>query len=87
MSEKRKCGFWSMSAELVRAIASKGGKTAHAKGTAHKWTSETAREAGRKGGKAPHCNRPKPAEKAKCDCDDPDYFAGQCIMPVAHAEE
>lgn len=33
-----------------RAIASKGGKAAHAKGTAHEWTSDEAREAGRKGG-------------------------------------
>ena len=35
-----------------REIASKGGKAAHAKGTAHEWTSEEAREAGRKGGEA-----------------------------------
>jgi len=33
-----------------RAIASKGGRAAHAKGTAHEWTSDEAREAGRKGG-------------------------------------
>jgi hypothetical protein len=33
-----------------RAIASKGGKAAHAKGTAHQFTPEEAREAGRKGG-------------------------------------
>lgn len=33
-----------------RAIASQGGKTAHQKGTAHQWTSETARAAGRLGG-------------------------------------
>lgn len=33
-----------------RAIASKGGKAAHAKGTAHKWTREECREMGRKGG-------------------------------------
>jgi len=32
-----------------REIASKGGKAAHQKGTAHEWTSEEAREAGRKG--------------------------------------
>lgn len=35
--------------EKRRAIASKGGKAAHALGRAHKWTSEEAREAGRKG--------------------------------------
>jgi general stress protein YciG len=33
-----------------RDIASKGGKAAHAKGTAHEWTAEEARRAGRKGG-------------------------------------
>ena len=33
-------------------IASKGGKAAHEKGTAHEFTSEEAREAGRKGGLA-----------------------------------
>lgn len=43
-------GFAGMSREKVRAIASKGGRAAHAKGTAHEWTSEEARRAGRKGG-------------------------------------
>ena len=43
-------GFAAMDAEKQRAIASKGGKAAHEKGTAHEWTSEEAREAGRKGG-------------------------------------
>jgi len=37
-----------------RDIASKGGRAAHQKGTAHEWTSEEAREAGRKGGMASH---------------------------------
>ena len=37
-----------------RDIASKGGKAAHQKGTAHEWTAEEAREAGRKGGIASH---------------------------------
>jgi hypothetical protein len=37
-----------------KEIASKGGKAAHQKGTAHEWTSEEAREAGRKGGMASH---------------------------------
>jgi len=37
-----------------REIASKGGKAAHAKGTAHEFTAEEAREAGRKGGQAAH---------------------------------
>ena len=40
-----------------RDIASKGGKAAHQKGTAHEWTSEEARDAGRKGGIASHRRR------------------------------
>jgi hypothetical protein len=40
-----------------REIASKGGRAAHAKGTAHQFTSEEAREAGRKGGQAVSRNR------------------------------
>jgi general stress protein YciG len=43
-------GFASLTPEQRKVIASKGGKTAHAKGTAHEWTSEEAKEAGRKGG-------------------------------------
>jgi len=39
-----------MSADKQREIASKGGRAAHEKGTAHEWTSEEARTAGRKGG-------------------------------------
>jgi hypothetical protein len=37
-----------------RVIASRGGKAAHQKGTAHEWSSEEARVAGRKGGMASH---------------------------------
>ena len=47
-------GFASMDRNKQREIASKGGKAAHQKGTAHEWTSEEAREAGRKGGMASH---------------------------------
>ena len=39
-----------MSLDKQREIASKGGRAAHLKGTAHQWTSEEARAAGRKGG-------------------------------------
>jgi general stress protein YciG len=52
-------GFASMDPEKQRAIASKGGRTAHQKGTAHEWTPAEAREAGRKGGIASH-RRPPP---------------------------
>lgn len=42
-----------------RAIASKGGKASHERGTGHEWTTETAREAGRKGGQASRGGRGK----------------------------
>ena len=50
-------GFASMDPDKQREIASKGGKAAHQKGTAHEWTSEEARQAGRKGGMASHRNK------------------------------
>lgn len=43
---------YRISPERRREIASLGGKEAHRRGKAHKWTSEEAQEAGRKGGKA-----------------------------------
>ena len=43
-------GFASMDPKKQKMIASKGGRAAHAKGTAHKWTSAEARAAGKKGG-------------------------------------
>ena len=39
-----------MSPDKQREIASKGGRAAHEKGTAHEWTPDEARTAGRKGG-------------------------------------
>lgn len=49
MNNHRK-GFASMSLEKRREIAGKGGRAAHARGTAHQFTKEEAREAGRLGG-------------------------------------
>ena len=46
-----------MSRDKQREIASKGGKAAHAKGRAHEWSAEEAREAGRKGGIESHRRR------------------------------
>ncbi len=48
--DKQRRGFASMDHEKRREIASKGGRAAHQKGTAHEWTPEEARKAGRKGG-------------------------------------
>jgi len=50
-------GLASMDRTKQREIASKGGRAAHAKGTAHEWSSAEAREAGRKGGMASHRHR------------------------------
>ncbi len=53
-SPPRKRGFAAMDPERVKAIASKGGVAAHAKGTAHQFSTEEAKRAGRKGGTAFH---------------------------------
>ena len=55
-------GFAGMDEEKQREIASKGGKAAHEKGTAHEFDSEEAREAGRKGGEAVSQDREHMAE-------------------------
>jgi general stress protein YciG len=47
---KSRRGFASMTPERLREIASKGGKSAHLKGVAHRFTSEEAKLAGKKGG-------------------------------------
>jgi general stress protein YciG len=74
---RRPRGFAAMDRKLVSEIARKGGKAAHSAGTAHEFTSEEAREAGRKGGHASHANRRKliadkpelPAETEKPQTD------------------
>lgn len=48
--EKKGRGFAGMDPEAQRKISSMGGKAAHAKGTAHEFNAEEAREAGKKGG-------------------------------------
>jgi len=50
-AKKGKQGFASMSPDLVKAIASKGGRHAWKLGLAHKWTPAEASAAGRKGGR------------------------------------
>ena len=67
---RAKRGFAAMDQNKQREIASKGGKAAHEKGTAHEWTGEEAKEAGRKGGAASHrhgrrigSDEPAPAEQ------------------------
>jgi general stress protein YciG len=61
-------GFAGMDRAQVRALASRGGKAAHEQGTAHEFTSEEARAAGRKGGLASHKPRDsKPAPSGESD--------------------
>src|SRR5687768_6464743 len=50
-------GFASMNTEKQREIARKGGRAAHEKGTAHEFTTDEARAAGRKGGERVSANR------------------------------
>ena len=57
MSSTSNRGFASMDREKQREIASKGGKAAHMKGTAHEFTADEARQAGRKGGVTVSQNR------------------------------
>lgn len=49
--KRRPRGFETLPPERRHEIASKGGISAHAKGTAHEFTSEEAKAAGRKGGR------------------------------------
>ena len=71
-------GFAAMDRKKVSEIASKGGKAAHAAGTAHQFTSDEARVAGKKGGVAPHVRRgrgpritsPAPAANAPAANDE-----------------
>jgi general stress protein YciG len=52
VSSGTKRGFAAMDPKRLQEIASKGGRAAHAQGTAHQFSSEEAREAGRLGGRA-----------------------------------
>ena len=56
---KRRRGFAVMDPKLVSEISRKGGNA----GTAHEFTTEEAREAGRKGGRATHAKRRARAEQ------------------------
>lgn len=53
-------GFAGMDQEKQRQISAKGGRASHAKGTGHEFSSEEARAAGRKGGRASRGQRAQP---------------------------
>jgi uncharacterized protein len=69
-------GFASMDRAKQREIASKGGKAAHQKGTAHEWTSEEARDAGRKGGIASHRRRREQLSSTTTPANETDSAEG-----------
>src|SRR5512138_2579894 len=73
-------GFAAMDDNKQREIASKGGKAAHEKGTAHEFTPQEAREAGRKGGEKVSQDRTHMAEIGRkggeARADDPDITSG-----------
>ena len=58
-------GFAAMDPARVREIARQGGKAAHVQGTAHEFTSDEARTAGRAGGQATHVIRRARKEAAE----------------------
>ena len=64
MPDTSKRGFSSMDKAKQREIASKGGIAAHQKGTAHEFTIEEAREAGRKGGASSRTRRRSDEQRA-----------------------
>ncbi len=75
-TRKERRGFASMSPEKQREIASKGGRAAHQKGTAHEWSSDEAREAGRKGGMASRGGRGKlPSDSTPDESSTPEPAA------------
>src|SRR5438270_2509840 len=64
MMAKEDRGFASMDPSKQREIASKGGRAAHVKGTAHEWSSDEARAAGRKGGEKRSANARAPQDSS-----------------------
>lgn len=77
---KERRGFASMSPEKQREIASKGGRAAHEKGTAHEWTPDEARSAGRKGGQISRGGR------GRLVTDEPADVNNGAMAPASSAE-
>jgi general stress protein YciG len=62
---KLRRGFAAMDRKIVSEIARKGGKAAHSAGSAHQFTSEEARVAGRKGGLTTHAKRREAVQRQR----------------------
>ena len=82
-------GFASMDRGKQKEIASRGGKAAHQKGTAHEWTSEEARQAGRKGGMASHRRKQEAGEPSPeaVSHQSSDTSAADQVVSVAEFDE
>jgi len=98
--EATKRGFAGMDRETQRTIASQGGRAAHRQGTAHEFTPDEARVAGRKGGEVVSRNRQHMAEigrkggqnsrggqrrKAGAESEPPNAPAESGTMPIGDA--
>ena len=79
-ARKERRGFASMSREKQREIASKGGRAAHEKGTAHEWTPDEARAAGRKGGQSSRGGR---GRLVPVGPNDPQQNQNKTTAPIA----
>jgi uncharacterized protein len=84
---KERRGFASMSPEKQREIASKGGRAAHEKGTAHEWTADEARSAGRKGGQVSRGGRGRLIPSEKADTIGTDAPVSGERFPITRVDE
>jgi general stress protein YciG len=84
---KQRRGFASMSSEKQREIASKGGRAAHVKGTAHEWTPDEARSAGRKGARASRDGRGRTAISAESTPESRPAMSGPAMSSEVTSSE
>lgn len=92
--QKSKRGFAAMTPEKRREIAARGGRTAHAKGVAHRWTSDEASAAGKIGGLTVSADREYMAgigarggRKPSVKCPDCNGKGGQWIYDICNDVE
>jgi len=83
---KERRGFASMSPEKQREIASKGGRAAHEKGTAHEWTADEARAAGRKGGQISRGGRGRLVPNSAADVNNVGTAPASGMEPGGRAD-
>ncbi len=62
VNPKQRRGFAMMDPDTLRAVCSQGGRTAHARGRAHRFSTEKASQAGKKGGATVSADRSHMAE-------------------------